>query len=535
MGCGASTMYVAGNGSFAGDNAPTNENTFLSSSHFFKRKMRGNASGGRVTGNNLKSVRHDDSEELSDITAPPSARNSAVDTTPSGHALFRSDDLGRQRLEVPLSIEEDFFVYDDAVVSKNEAQTKHWRIEGRKPQAATLRRPSSDIVTGVKGRTLFHFTDFNVCVDEMDVTVNQETGTGEEHRLSIRHSALQQLLIGATVTRTFSTLPNTVAAMERSGGGAMRKKSSRKLRDFNVGTLIGHSARVKCIAVSSNELSFVSCSSEEASVTMRNLVTGQEEGIFTGHHDTVICTALSPDGKYLATTSKDHTMTLWDATITKLLYVLQHDKVVICCCFSPDSKTVISGCQDRICRVWDIRQAKERLVFSQHAGIIVSVAYSPDGAYVCSASADRTLRVWSATTGKTHLTLQGHVGIVLACSYTSDGKHIISNDESILCVWSTANGTCKLRLTVADVANKMRSTYRVAKLGWTVSCAAPGPFTDYIAVACTNRFVYILKLKDGEECTSTFCKAPVYCMSSGSSSKLLFGDSFGNIYTQTLL
>ncbi|RNF19554.1 protein kinase [Trypanosoma conorhini] len=472
-------------------------------------------------------------EELSDITNSISTRSSegGGGGAPGGPFPFKSDDLERKRNEVPPSIEEDLFVYDDVVVSKNEAQTRHWRIEGRRPQ--TSRRASRKPNDGAASDNLFHFTDFNVCVDEVDMTVDQPTGSLAMQQLAFGNRAQQAVLLGATVMKTFSTAPNTVVAMLRANEEKSAKTSCRPLRGVKVETLIGHAFRVRCLSVSPVERSLVSCSNEDASVTLRSLVTGEEEGIFTGHRDNVIAAAISPDGKYLATTSKDFTMALWDANTGKLLYVLQHEMVVICCCFAPDSKTVVSGCQDRVCRVWDTRTARERVKYTHHAGIIVSVAYSPDGACVCSTSADRTLQVWSATSGKMKLTMRGHTGIILACSYTSDGKYIVSNDEVHLCVWIAASGLCKLRLAVTKVAGVPRAAARAGKLRWTFSSAAPGAFTQYIIVACTNRYVYILDV-DGHEHYSEFCKAPVYCLAVGYKEKAVFGDSFGNVYVMTL-
>lgn len=47
--------------------------------------------------------------------------------------------------------------------------------------------------------------------------------------------------------------------------------------------------------------------------------------------------------------------------------------------------------------------------------------------------------------------------------------------------------------------------------------AAPGAFTNYVLVACNNRFVYVIDIRSGTEVASTFCKAPVYCLAAGTS------------------
>ena len=150
---------------------------------------------------------------------------------------------------------------------------------------------------------------------------------------------------------------------------------------------------------------------------------------------------------------------------------------------------------------------------------------------IVSASADKTLRVWSTTTGKTKHLLQGHSGIVLSCQFTGDGKKIISNDEKLLKVWNAHDGTCVLTLAVDEVNSRMNmGSVATKKLTWTLSCVAPGDFTDYLFVACNNRFVYLLDINTGEEVSSIFCKAPVYCLTPGFHNLSAFGDSFGNIY-----
>lgn len=332
--------------------------------------------------------------------------------------------------------------------------------------------------------------------------------------------------------KTISSPGPSMDMLARLNGGG-----PREITNFQVKTLLGHPTRVKCLSLSPTEKEYVSCSNEDASVMLSSFAVGTEVGIFTSHQDTVICTAFSPDGKLLATTSKDRCMKLWDVMTTKLLLTYNHSKVVICCCFSPDSRYVVSGCQDRVCRLWDTRRGKEWLAYAHHDGIIIAVCFSPDSQFVCSASADCTLRVWASGSAKTKYTLSGHKGIILSCSYTTDGTHIISNDESQLRVWSTADGTCKLVLSPDKVAgsNSFKTPYGDQRVGWTLSVAGPGPFTNYVIVACNNRYVYVIDRVTGEEVLSVFCKAPVYCLSSGWKELVAFGDNLGNIYMLKLL
>ncbi|CAC9477386.1 WD domain G-beta repeat [Leishmania donovani] len=482
---------------------------------------------------------------LSDISATLSTESTPTHSLQDCHSpncggtmsafLRKAEALEAKYQQVSLSIEEDLFVYDDIVISKVEARAKQWRLAGRKPQPANI-EPSSDSGTSRTLKKFFSFNDFDVCVDEVDF-MPLSPATVEAAATLARDTVLEtpkQGLKHITVTNTTAKAPNTVAhflAQSRS----REPRVNRPLRSFQVNALLGHASRVKCIALSPAETDFASCSNEDASITLNNFGVGSEVGIFTGHHDTIISATFSPDGKYLATASKDETMILWDVTTTKILLTFAHPKVVICCCFGPDSKHLVSGCQDRVCRLWDTKRGREWMNYTEHEGIIIAIAFSPDGNYVCSASADRSLRVWSATTAKTRFHLLGHVGIILSCSYTSDGRHIISNDESLLRVWSAEDGSCKLSLSPVEVAGTLQPSHRAPKLGWTLSSAAPGSFTRFVLVACNNRFVYVIDIDTGREVASTFCKAPVYCLTAGSHEKMAFGDSFGNIYILHLM
>lgn len=495
----------------------------------------------------VKKIRPPEEDLLSDIssnTSPsaPSSRNSQVFRRMSGGQLglwgHKGEEIEQERNRMPLSIEEDLFVYDDIVISKDEAQIKHWRLAGRK---IGLDSQSGSRRNSTAGKTTtFSFNDFDVCVDEMELAPSTSFSAAgvkallESLDTSASASSDATLVLGNNMSVTWTQMRRRTkeGSLTHSVQDDVAKKMDRVIRNYTCTTLRGHASRVKCLSLAPSETEFVSCSNEDASVMLNSFTLGDGVRVFAGHTDTVICTAFSPDGKMLATCSKDRSMMLWDVMLTKVLLTYKHSKVVICCCFSPDSRYLVSGCQDRVCRVWDTRRGKDWLMYTQHEGIIVSMDFSPDSNYICSASADSTLRVWSSTTAKTKLTLTGHKGIILSCNYLSDGTHIVSNDETQVRVWDAEDGSCKLILTPEMLLGTPTFTTPNGeqRAGWTLSTAAPGGFNHYIVVACNNRFVYVIDCRTGEEVLSTFCKAPVYCLSSGWKDVVSFGDSFGNVY-----
>lgn len=311
-------------------------------------------------------------------------------------------------------------------------------------------------------------------------------------------------------------------------GRPQKELHQYRLKSYVQYSLIGHPTRVKCVCVAPNESSFISCSNEDAAMTMSNIETGKEIMSFMGHEDTIISACFSVDAKYLATTSRDNTMILWDVTTGKQILTFEHEKVVICCCFSKDAKYLVSGCQDKVCRVWETRKGRELISFMEHEGIIISISFSPDGQNVVSASADKSLKIWRTADAGCVFTLRGHTGIVLSCAFRSDGKSIVSNDEKMLKIWNAETGACTMSLNVDDVprANSMPGK----KQTWTLSSYCPGYLGFYVIAACNSRTVHVFHPETREELLVLFTKAPVYCLSCGTSSKVAFGDSYGNIF-----
>jgi hypothetical protein len=63
-----------------------------------------------------------------------------------------------------------------------------------------------------------------------------------------------------------------------------------------------------------------------------------------GHADDVLCVAFAPDGKTLASGSKDTTIKLWDVASEKVTATFKGDgRPVNSVAFSPDGKTLASG------------------------------------------------------------------------------------------------------------------------------------------------------------------------------------------------
>jgi WD40 repeat protein len=170
-----------------------------------------------------------------------------------------------------------------------------------------------------------------------------------------------------------------------------------------------------------------------------------------GHAGAIQSVAWSPDGKWLASASRDHTVRVWDTVKGGLLLsYLGHSSQVYTVAWSPNGKQLASAGGDRTVQVWDASSEKSPLLSYQfHTQLVREVSWSPDGKQLASASDDKTVRVWDASNGKTLVSYTGHASHVLSVAWSPDGKWIASagDDDKTVQVWDASNGKTLLTYT----------------------------------------------------------------------------------------
>jgi len=155
-----------------------------------------------------------------------------------------------------------------------------------------------------------------------------------------------------------------------------------------------------------------------------------------GHTDWINQVVYRPDGKQLATASRDRTVRVWDASSGKELLTLKDNPGnVRSIAYSPDGKKLAStsGKWDKTKKEWqgeikirDASSGKLLQALAGHTEDIECVAYSPDGKWLASAGKDKVVIVWDAKSGKAVHTLKGHGGEVESVVFSPDSKRLAS-------------------------------------------------------------------------------------------------------------
>ena len=157
--------------------------------------------------------------------------------------------------------------------------------------------------------------------------------------------------------------------------------------------------------------------------------------------------AASPDGKWVATSGRDHAIQIWDSATGKPVKTLiGHAGTINALRFSPDNARLASGAADKTIRVWDIA-AGAPFAQADTANEVSAIAWIMGGKQLASGGGDAVIRLWEvpAQTGgalKQAKEMQGHTQPVTCLEPASpDGRQLLSGSrDGSVRFWSLDQG-----------------------------------------------------------------------------------------------
>ncbi len=180
---------------------------------------------------------------------------------------------------------------------------------------------------------------------------------------------------------------------------------------------------------------------------------------WSGHTAPVTSVAVSLDGRFVASGSRDNTIRLWSMPDGEPLGVLNgHEGVVLRVAFHPDGRRLASCSADGTVRLWDLADVVPRVfnqpddawepvprIFDFHAGPMRVVAISSDGRWLAAAGDDSMVRLVDIKQDQPDVsatrTLAGHEAAVTSLTFSHDSLTLASaGGDRTIRFWRVANG-----------------------------------------------------------------------------------------------
>ncbi|CAI9278826.1 unnamed protein product [Lactuca saligna] len=130
----------------------------------------------------------------------------------------------------------------------------------------------------------------------------------------------------------------------------------------------------------------------------RDKIPSQTVQILQEHNDEVWYLQYSKNGKYLASSSSDHSAIIWevnpDGRVSLKHKLIGHQKPVSCVSWGPNDDQILTCGLEEVVRRWDVSSGECIEVYEK--GIIgtISCCWSPDGKSVISGLTDKTIIMW---------------------------------------------------------------------------------------------------------------------------------------------
>jgi WD40 repeat protein/DNA-binding SARP family transcriptional activator len=209
--------------------------------------------------------------------------------------------------------------------------------------------------------------------------------------------------------------------------------------------------------------------------------------VLVGHTGLITAVAWSPDGTWIATTSRDGTAIVWDGRTGERLATLSgHQDVVYNLSWSPSGKAIATASYDGTARIWVAETGEELSILSGHQDRVYAVVWSPSGDRVITVSNDSTARVWDSATGQELFSLSGRSEVPLFdAAWSPSGTQVATADMAgEVIVWDAETGR---ELFSLDGHEDFVGTVR-----WS-------PSGDWIATASDDHTARVWDASTGEE------------------------------------
>jgi WD40 repeat protein len=128
----------------------------------------------------------------------------------------------------------------------------------------------------------------------------------------------------------------------------------------------------------------------------------------------------------------------------------QSTEAIVDVIFSPDGRFIATTSIDKRLIIWDAAQCNETRTIELEL-VPSNLVYSPDGNFIASGDARGTISIWDADTGAFIKSLTGQTSVITSLDYSPDGRMLVSTsyDSPKIFVWDIEKGRFIRRLDMS--------------------------------------------------------------------------------------
>ncbi|MEG3860189.1 serine/threonine-protein kinase [Microcoleus sp. herbarium12] len=275
---------------------------------------------------------------------------------------------------------------------------------------------------------------------------------GQYPRSQIAYNYRPKIAINSATTNLQPQTPTAVFTASPQKNQVPASANNPQLLSHNwqcARILHGHADSVNAVAICPQG-KIIASASDDKTIKLWNLQTGELIHTFFGHSATVDAVAISPDGRMLVSGSFDRKVIEWKLDKKAMIREFYSDYgspyshrygSVYSVAFSCDGGAIASGSGDKSIKLWNQRNGALVQKLSGHSDKVLSVSFRPQSMMLASGSADKTIKVWRVGIAESVRTFVGHGDWVYAIAFSQDGKMIVSGSaDATVKLWNVDTG-----------------------------------------------------------------------------------------------